>query len=254
MNNTLRYGFDILEFLAKSGTDCSTSELARELDLSKSQTSRILKTLTEVGYVSQNPENKQYSINLSILKLSHNYLAAMKQRHVIRPYMQELVDKFSQGCFSSVPVGLEAIVCDVVYPRNLADSAAVIAEIGAVNDPYATGSGKICAAYLSTEDVERLFERRPPVKLTPETIAGKDAILAGYAEIKKRKFATSRSERKPGENSVAAPIFDKNGQLIATIGIALPDGKQSEKLWDEYRNAIIRAANGASFALGYPLR
>jgi DNA-binding IclR family transcriptional regulator len=178
----------------------------------------------------------------------------MKQRHVIRPYMQELVDKFGQGCFSSVPVGLEAIVCDVIYPRNLVDSAMVIAEIGAVNDPYATGSGKICAAYLSPEDVEKLIERRPPVKLTPETLIDKDAILAGYAEIRKYKIAVSRSERKIGENSVAAPIFDKNETLIATIGIALPDGEQSREVWDEYKNAIIRAANGASFALGYPLR
>ena len=254
MNNTLRYGFDILEFLAKSGSDCSTSELARELNLSKSQTCRILKTLTEVGYVSQNTENRQYSINLSILKLSHNYLAAMKQRHVIRPYMQELVDKFGQGCFSSVPVGLEAIVCDVIYPRNLVDSAAVLAEIGAVNDPYSTGSGKICAAYLSAENIEKLIKRRPPVKLTPETLVDKNAILAEYAEIKKHKLACSKSERTLGENSVAAPIFDRNGQLIATIGIALPSGKQSKEVWDEYKNAIIRAANGASFALGYPLR
>ena len=253
MNNTLRYGFDILGFLAERGSDCSTSELARELDLSKSQTSRILKTLAEIGYVSQNPENKQYSINLSILKLSHNYLAKMKQRHVIRPYMQELVDKFEQGCFSSVPVGLEAIICDVIYPRSLATSAAVLAEVGAVNNPYSTASGKICAAYLSDDDIERLLNEKVPCKSTARTLVDKEAILAEYAEIKKYKVARSQSERNEGENSVSAPIFDKNGQLVATIGIALPDGDQSKKVWDEYQNAIIRAANGASFALGCPL-
>jgi hypothetical protein len=36
--------------------------------------------------------------------------------------------------------------------------------------------------------------------------------------------------------------------------MALPDGKQSKDVFQEYQNAIIRAANGASFALGYPLR
>jgi IclR family transcriptional regulator, KDG regulon repressor len=254
MNNTLRYGFDILEFLADRGSDCSTSELARELDLSKSQTSRILKTLTEIGYVSQNLENKQYSINLSILKLSHNYLAKMKQRHVIRPYMQELVDKFEQGCFSSVPVGLEAIVSDVIYPRSLASSAAVIAEIGAVNNPYTTASGKICAAYLNSEEIEKLLNDKPPKHYTAKTLVDKDALLIEYAKIKKHRLARSQSERRDGENSISAPIFDRNEQLIATIGMALPDGEQSKDLWNEYQNAIIRAANGASFALGYPLR
>lgn len=253
MNNTLRYGFDILEFLAERGSDCSTSELARELDLSKSQTSRILKTLVEIGYISQNPENKQYSINLSILKLSHNYLAKMKQRHVIRPYMQELVDKFEQGCFSSVPVGLEAIICDVIYPRSLATSAAVLAEVGAVNNPYSTASGKICAAYLSNENIEKLINDKVPVKSTAQTLVDKEAILAEYTKNKKYKVARSQSERHEDENSIAAPIFDKNEQLVATIGIALPDGRQSKEVWDEYQNAIIRAANGASFALGCPL-
>jgi len=60
-------------------------------------------------------------------------------------------------------------------------------------------------------------------------------------------------KRNENENSVSAPIFDKNGKLVATIGIALPDGDQSKEVWDEYQNAIIRAANGASFALGCPL-
>ena len=253
MNNTLRYGFDILGFLAERGSDCSTSELARELDLSKSQTSRILKTLAEIGYISQNQKNKQYSINLSILKLSHNYLAKMKQRHVIRPYMQELVDKFEQGCFSSVPVGLEAITCDVIYPRNLATSAAVLAEVGAVNNPYSTASGKICAAYLCNENIEKLINDKVPVKSTAQTLVDKEAILAEYTKVKKYKVALSQSERNEGENSIAAPIFNKNEQIVATIGIALPDGKQSKEVWDKYQNAIIRAANGASFALGCPL-
>jgi IclR family transcriptional regulator, KDG regulon repressor len=254
MNNTLRYGFDILKFLADYGSDCSTSELARKLDLSKSQASRILKTLVEIGYVSQNLENKQYSINLSILKLSHNYLATMKQRHVIRPYMQELVDKFEQGCFSSVPVGIEAIVCDVIYPRNLATSTSVIAEIGAVNNPYLTASGKICAAYLSNENFEKLINNNPLLKLTPKTVIDKEAILAEYAMIKKYKIAQSESEMYEGENTIAAPIFNRNEQLVATIGIALPYGKQSKHVWNKYQNSIIRAANGASFALGYPLK
>jgi IclR family pca regulon transcriptional regulator len=254
MNNTLRYGFDILEFLAERGCDCSTSELARELNLSKSQASRILKTLTEIGYVTQNQENKQYSISLSVLKLSHNYLAKMKQRHVIRPYMQELVDKFEQGCYSSVPIGLEAIICDVIYPRNLATSEAVIAEIGAVNNPYASGSGKVCAAYLEAEQIEELLKTKKPQKLTSKTLVDKEAILNEYAQVRKYKFARSRSERIEGENSLSAPIFDRNGKLIATIGIALPDGEPALEVWEEYQNAVIRAAKGASFALGYPLQ
>ena len=254
MNNTLRYGFEILELLADRGVDCSTSELARELGLSKSQASRILKTLSEIGYVKQNPENKQYSISLSVLKLSHNYLAKMKQRHVIRPYMQELVDKFGQGCFSSVPVGLEGIVCDVIYPRDLATSAAVIAEIGAINDPYVTGSGKICAAYLSDEQLENLFEQKPPAQRTEKSLTDKEAIKQEYARIRKFKVAQSRSERREGENSLAAPVFDRNNKLIATIGIALPDGDLTQEIWQEYQNAIVRAANGASFASGCPLQ
>jgi DNA-binding IclR family transcriptional regulator len=254
MNNTLKYGFDILEFLAAHGSYCSTAELARELNLSKSHANRILKTLTEIGYVSQNPENKQYSINLSILKLSHNYLAKMKQRHVIRPYMQELVDKFDHACYSSVPVGLEAIICDVIYPRNLTNSASVLAGIGAVNNPYAIANGKVCAAYLSADDIEKLISEKPPVRLTAETLVDKEAILAEYAKIRKYKVARNQSERHEGENAIAAPVFGKNEQLLASIGIKLPDGEQSKKVWDEYQNAIVRAANGASFALGYPLR
>jgi IclR family transcriptional regulator, KDG regulon repressor len=253
MNNTLRYGFEILELLAEHGRECSTTELAQALGLSKSQVSRVLKTLLEIGYVSQNPVSRQYAINLSVLKLSHNCLANMRQRHIIRPYMQGLVDEFDQACYSSVPVGLEAIVCDVTYPRSLANSATIIAQLGAVNDPYTTGSGKICAAYLNSYEIERLFEIKPMIKYTHSSITDRQAMLVEYEAIRKHRVATSCSERFVGENSVAAPIFDKHEDFIATIGIALPSGKLDDDSWRDYQNKIISTANAISFALGYPL-
>lgn len=253
MNNTLRYGFMILEFLAERGTDCSTSDLAREMGLSKSQVSRVLKTLTEIGYVSQNSENRQYGINLSVLKLSHSYLAKMRQRHVIRPYMQELVDKFDQGSYSSVPVGLEAIVCDVIYPRNHSSSAMVMSQVGAVNNPYMTASGKICAAYLSEDQINDLLERRPLAE-HPSRFANREAMLEEYARIKQFRVAYSEMAKGDHDNSIAAPVFDCNEKLRATIGLAMPGGNLDKATWDDYQNAIVRAANGASFALGYPLQ
>lgn len=256
MNNTLRYGFMVLELLAKSGSDCSTSELARQMGLSKSQVSRVLKTLSEIGYITQNPNNRQYSINLSVLKLAHNYLGNMKSRHVIRPYMQELVDKFDKECYSSVPVGIEAIVCDVIYSRNHSSvsSDAIMAQVGAVNSPYKTASGKVCAAFLSSTQLEELMDRVPLEDQKDIGDMTRDSILKEYDNIRKFKVARRNPDIEDGENAIAAPIFDRDGNLIATIGMAMPWGKLSKEVWDEYQNAIVRAANGASFALGYPLR
>jgi DNA-binding IclR family transcriptional regulator len=244
----------ILEKLAEYGEECSTVALADELGLAKSQTSRVLKTLTESGYVTRNPKTRKYSINLTILKLSHNLLVGMQQRHVIRQYMQQLVDEFDRPCFSSVPVGLEAIECDVVYPRNTPNPDSLISEIGAVNAPYTTASGKICAAYLAPDKLNELLLRFPPEKNTQHSLIDPEEILKEFEKVKRMGIAESRSELRLGENSMAVPIFDTDGNLTATLGIATPSGDCSEKNMTQFRSTLVSAGQSASFALGYPLK
>ena len=253
MNNTLRYGFNILEYLAADGGECSTTRMAEALDLSKSQVSRVLQTLSETGYVSRNPHTRRYFINLSVLKLAHNSLNNLRQRSLIRPYMQELVDTFHASSFSSVPVGLEAIVCDVLYPKELGSSALVIKELGAVNCPYTTSSGKICAAYLSHRERAELFQKTPPVKKAANSLMSFDDIEAEYEKIRNNGVGTSASEMGPGINSAAAPVFNRDGELAATIGVALPDGELDDAIWRKYVSKVRLSGSSASFALGYPL-
>ena len=253
MNNTLRYGFKILEYLAADGGECATTRMSEALNLSKSQASRVLRTLSETGYVSRNPRTRRYFINLSVLKLAHNSLNNLRQRSLIRPYMQELVDTFHAPSFSSVPVGLEAIVCDVLYPREADGSALVIKELGAVNCPYTTSSGKICAAYLSLDQRRELFQKIAPEKKGANALMSLDDIEAEYERIRSGGVTTSASEMGDGVNSAAAPVFNRIGELTATIGVALPDGDLDDAIWRKHVSKVRAAGCSASFALGYPL-
>ena len=60
MNNTLRNGIKVLEFLSSTGSSHSVKDIAGEMELPNSHACRLLKTLTETGYVEQDGKNKKY--------------------------------------------------------------------------------------------------------------------------------------------------------------------------------------------------
>ena len=75
MNNTLRNGFKVLEILASTGERHSVKSIAEEMKVPNSHACRLLKTLSEAGYIEQDPATRLYGISLKILSLSNMCLS-----------------------------------------------------------------------------------------------------------------------------------------------------------------------------------
>jgi DNA-binding IclR family transcriptional regulator len=97
------------------------------------------------------------------------------------------------------------------------------------------------AAYLSRHGLERLTDRTitDPAKLHKE-----------LASIRRRGYATSLGERQPGAASVAAPVFDHDGHVVAVISVAGPAARFRPESTDAVP-ALLAAAARVSGQLGY---
>lgn len=250
MNNTLQNGFRVLEYLSSTAQEHSVTELTEVFSLPKSHICRLLKTLTTTGYVKQNPATRKYKISLRILCLANACLEHLRVRERAKPYVHKLQETLECPVYLAVPLQGEALLIDVMFPKGRETDPALV--IGRLNSPYDSATGKICAAWLSVGEIDELILRLPPVSKTCHTLTEPKAIHRELKQVRQAKLATTKSERADGLSAMAAPIFNYEGNLAATIGVTLPYDDNSAKTWQRFEVEVKEAAIGASFAMGNP--
>ncbi len=248
MNNTLNNGMSILEFLSGSTDSHSVKELSERMKLPKSHVCRLLKTLQEIGYVEQDGQRK-YFISLKILCLSNGCLRRMGVRTRLRPFLFKLANELGREIYMQVPHECQAMVVDVVSPEGVKRDLGL--DIGSINPINYTAGGKVCAAYVQEKELDSFVKKNGLKKMTDKTVTDLKKFKLELEKIRKEKLAVMDSERTPGVAAIAAPVFDRDGNLAAVIGTMLPEGERGEDTWNRFRKSVCAVAEAASFALGY---
>jgi DNA-binding IclR family transcriptional regulator len=249
MNNTLKNGIKILEYLAETAKSHSVKELAEIFRLPNSHICRLLKTLTDTGYVEQEKGNRKYKISLGILSLSNACLRRMEIRKRTRPYAQRLAIEMGQPVFIGAPHKRDALIVDVLYPDGAINDSGIA--IGSVNQSHVSATGKVCAAYK--KDIDSYIDSLDLYKITDKTITDPEIFKNELHRIREEKVAVTNSEIGEDVCAVASPLFNCEGEFVAAIGVTLPHGQKTQTEWDLFKNKIRETAESVSFALGYSL-
>lgn len=249
----LVHGLGILRLLALTRGGLSLSEIAERLDLGKTTAFRLLSTLVQTGYVVQDPRTKAYAIDYSILELASVVLQGIEVRARAGPYLYDLARKTGFTAVLSVLRGGKAVVVDRVAPRTLRSHQS---EIGVQVPAYAAGNGKVVLAHLPTDELEAYLATARFHRFTERTIVDPNRLREHLAEARQRGFAITDGEWIDGVRSVAAPIRNFNGDVIAGVGISshdfLPEGL-SKGIAEvvEHVATVVETAESISFSLGY---
>lgn len=240
VDSTLSKGLIILEALAKSRAPKGVSELARELELTKSNAFRLLQTLTTLGYVVQT-EDKLYRASLKTWQVGRSVVDNFNIREIAAPAMELLSQKTGETIYLAVPEGLSVVYVDKIestQPIRSWNSIAGNAPIHAA----ATGKAILSANYGKYRG--RLEGNL--TKYTENTLVTIQALDADVLATRKRGFAIDDGEYRAQIHSYGAAILLPNGGGIAALGVSIPD--VNLKTGDEERicNLVKLAAQSTS--------
>lgn len=240
MNNTLSNGIRLLEMLAEDGGAYAVKELSGMAGLPPSHVCRLLKTLVHTGYLEQGPENRKYRVSLKLLSLSQARLAKLDLRRVGHPFLAQLGAALNAHAFLSAPCRGRSIIIDGVWPVGTEGDPSVV--VGKVHSMCHSACGKVCAAFLETQDrgmVEQALAEEDP----PEAL---EAWSPEFVRIREDRLAVRREQ---GVYAVAAPVFRAGSLFSGAVGAFLPvqDGRTAD-----LEAAVRQCATAISFALGKP--
>lgn len=247
MNNTLHNGFRVLEFLAGSGEGVSVKELAQHFDLPNSHICRLLKSLTEMGYVEQLPSSRKYRVSLKIVHLGHGRLKKERLLELARPYLRQLAEKLDAAVYVTRAYCGYSLIIGVECPALFSDANAMV--IGTLHSPTSSACGQICAAFASEEVRSALLDEidwTAPGDFCNE----KEKFTLELEKIRQRGYAV---RDLPQVGAVAVPLFEKDHLFNGALGVMLPPERaRTAQLWSDAAAATVACGKLISTAQGCP--
>jgi IclR family pca regulon transcriptional regulator len=235
-------GLEILKTLSEDGRKLSLSSVAASLGVTRSSAYRLLYTLSHLGFVEYYNDTKTYALGPQVLNLGYGYLAARDLVEVAMPHLLRLRDRTGWSAHLGELHGR-----DVVYLARVATrrSIASTVHVGTRLPARATTMGRVLLSGLPDEDIRELFQDEAPGK------GGIAALLTQLAEDRMRGSVMQNSVYEPGVASVAAPVRDMTGQVVAAINIsAVALFTNESELNGPLSAEVIAAAEAISSDLG----
>jgi DNA-binding IclR family transcriptional regulator len=114
---------------------------------------------------------------------------------------------------------------------------------------HASAAGKVLLAWLPEDSVEDRL-RQPLERYTPATLTDPAALREELARTRERGYSVNWKELEEDLVSVAAPVWDHRGQLVAALSIAAPASRMPRSALAGAGGTVADAARRLSRALG----
>jgi IclR family transcriptional regulator, KDG regulon repressor len=247
MDKTLLKGLAILEIIAKSEEGSkSITDLANATGLPRSNVHRVLQTLAHAGYLTQNPETGLYEGNTRLFELGVQQLSRLNVRNIAPSYMRMLVEQTGETTHLSILQGIDVVYIDEVPGPHPVRTHTVVGDRAPA---YAVATGK---ALLSQQPREYLQAFEGSFKShTKSTLASIRALSKDLDKCLRQGYAINRGEWRESVAGIAAPIFNRNGQAVAAIGISAPLERLTTSTAAKIGPIVKDAAMAISVRLGY---
>ncbi|GAB2476340.1 IclR family transcriptional regulator domain-containing protein [Xylanimonas ulmi] len=243
---SLERGLAVIRAFGPDRPALTLSEVARETGLSRASARRFLLTLVELGYVAS--DGREYRLLPSVLDLGYAYLSSLRLPDVVTPYLRDLSRAVDESTSVAVLDGSDMVYVARVATRRIM-SAAI--HVGTRFPAYATSMGRTLLAHLEGAVLDDYLERTPLRPLTARTITDPDALRAELAQVRERGWALVDQELEEGLRSVAAPLRDGSGAVVAAVNVSAPVRRGTvEELLEHILTPLLKAAASIEADLG----
>ncbi|MFJ9553323.1 IclR family transcriptional regulator [Nocardiopsis sp. NPDC101807] len=219
---SLERGLTVVRAFSAERPSMTLSEVARETDLTRAAARRFLLTLVDLGYVRT--DGRLFSLTPRVLDLGYAYVASAGLPDVSQPHLEDLSARVHESASVSVLEG-----DDVLYVARVATSRimAVAITVGTRFPASATSMGRVLLAGRDERDLEAYLDRVELRPLTRFTVTDPDELRAELRRVREQGYAIVDQELEEGLRSLAAPVRDAEGRVVAAANVSAHAGRTS---------------------------
>ena len=243
---TLAKGLAVLGSFGEQRASMTLSQAAAATGLSRATARRVLLTLAELGYVSQN--GRTFSLAPRILELGFAYLSTQSWIDRAVPLMKELSHALRESCSAAILQGSEIVyVARMPAPHRLMSTTIAV---GTRLPAFHTSLGRIQLGFLSEADLRQRLAATTIVSYTPRTLTDPDELVERIRSDHARGYSIVDEELEKGLRSVAVPVVTRGGENVGAINLSMHTSRTTRnELKEKFLPRLDAVANQISRSL-----
>ena len=237
---TLSRGLSVLSGILGAENPPTLTELAVSTGLAKATVSRLLSTLVESGFASQQPGGQSYFAGPLIARwLRAGPLEALLAEQAT-PILNELRDLTGETAVLCVPVWPDRVCIALSLANSPIRAQKAIGESG----PLTRGcTGLAFPAFAKAAYVDAALQARPLVGSTTNSVIDTKEFFARIEQEREKGYAISIKGTFPDMNGIAVPIFASASSMpIAVINVSGPSVRWTREGMEEFAPTLKKRA------------
>lgn len=249
MSRSVNRALSILNLYNNKKKEWGISEIARELQLSKSTVHNLVKAMEQVEYLTQNQHGK-YCLGMRLFELGRAYSEGNELHAASSPMVELLTKKYKQTVHVAIYAGRRAVF--IINNKSERETGHNIFTRTGDIPAYCTAVGKVLISWQAPEYIEHYLRTESRVPFTTHTIIDKDVLRKEFNQIRIQGYGVDQQEAVMGIGCIAAPIFGPCDQIIAAISVSGNEQRLLDPLiFPECCSDVIDAAKRISASMGY---
>ena len=242
-------GLAILTAFSNEDQELGVSDIARKIGTTRSTAFRLAYTLEHLGYLQKAGNSKRYRIASRVLDLGYSYLSSLDIVQRSGPILEELRDHTNTSTHLIVRDGREIVYVARCESRMFFASTI---SVGTRLPAHATAPGRVLLSGMKTSDVVSLYDGVKLERFSDQTPTSTSELISQLERDRENGHVISWGFFDPKVTSIAAPIRDETGTIIAAISVSCPMSTYER---DEFETKVLRlvqrSADDMSQAMGY---
>ncbi len=246
---SLAKGLRVLGLFSERRPALRMSEMSEAIGMPMPSTFRIVATLQDEDYLEQLPDGR-YRPGPRVLALGFAALQGQDLVQAATAPLHALADATGETINLGVLSGDR-----VLYLIRLRNAELVTAniQVGSTLPAVYASMGKVLLASLKARELDvTLRSGSFPPGAGPNAVRSRTALDQQLVQIRRRGYALQDQEVAHGLRSIAAPVRDHTGRVVAAVNIAVQAADYDiERILTELKRPLIHTCADISIRLGH---
>ena len=236
---SLARGLAVVQAFQERKRHLTIAQISHRTEIPRAAVRRCLHTLIKLGYATT--DGRTYSLLPKVLTLGHAYLSSTPLAVSAQPYLDRMSEQLHEACNMATLEG-----DDILYIARSATTQRLISvdlSVGGRLPAYCTSMGRILLAALDDASLRDYLDHADLQAKTSRTLHTPEALLECLQEVRKQGWCIVDQELEQGLRSIAVPVYDASGQVVAALNVSTHAGRVSR---NELEQRFLPGLLGAS--------
>ena len=237
--NSLARGLEVIKAFTRSRPSMTLSDISRATGMTSATVRRFVLPLVHEGYAET--DGKYFSLKPKVLELGFAALSSLTFVDIAQPVLASMAYKLKESVYTAV---LEEDHVVYVASAKAPDRyISMSVSVGSRAPAHSVSTGRVLLAALPEDKLLEYLDQLKITKLTKNTVTSKVKLRSLIEQTRMTGWSIVDQEFEIGLRSIAVPIRDKNGVVIAALNVGCPASRVSP---EEMNTTILLELQKAS--------